>query len=188
MSHIDGTMEFKLLKPVKYSKAGEFVETDLLVFQEFDSSHTRQYMKLKKIIDKAVFDARQMADDRDKEQIEQNIAGSKVEKFHEKSEESHAEEAEGIAELLNVGMSISNDDDIFGKFVNIFKEMLFKGNPICMVNGETRMGDAVWTEMHPQDKIDAALRYCAFFGIGLLGKLKEESEIVSEQPTQVKEL
>jgi len=187
MSHKDGVMHFQLKKEIKYSKGGDLVSTAELEFYEFNAAHSRHYMKLKQFVDKAIFSAQKLADGRDSEP---SIVGSKVEKFHETSEEKHNEEADGLAELLSISMSLSDDDDKIYKFTEAFKAMLFhsKAHSLCKIDGDMPINENHWNEIHPEDQINIAMKYCAFFGIGLLGSLKEESETVSEQHTEVKEL
>ena len=189
MSHKDGVMLYNLTRPIKYSNSGNFEEAHTLYFSEFLPDHSRFYMKLKQMIDKAIMDVSQKANDMrradDPNQTSEHPS-KPSDKFINKSEEDHEKETSDIAEFLSMSLSIREDDDTLNKFLDVFSAMATKG--ICRIENNNLLLPNHWKEIHPEDQINAATRYCAFFGIGFLGQMKEGSETALEQPTPVKEL
>ena len=51
-----------IVQPIKYSKDGTFVSTNTVVLKEFDMSHSRQYMRLKQIVDKGLMNSAKLAE------------------------------------------------------------------------------------------------------------------------------
>lgn len=191
MSHKDGVMVYELRKPIKYSKNGQFEDVTHIELYEFGAAHNRQYFKLKQFVDKAIFDAQKLAGDRGQGgESEDEGAIQRGQALHEVKEQDHADNANDLAELLNISMSLSDDEDRVCKFVDAFRAMVLHSSihPIAKLNGDVVLGENHWKEIHPEEQQAIATRYCAFFGIGLLGQMKEESATASEQPTEVKEL
>lgn len=194
MSHIDGTMVFDLGKPFEYSKNGTFEKAQFIELHEYSAAHSRPYMKLKQFVDRAIFDtqkfAKEMAKSGENDEKDGEISGSRVEKLHEQSKETHQKQADDLSELLNVAFSLSEDDERLFKFTDAFKAFLFKApsHPIAMIDGDSKMLQEHWAMLSPEDQIDLSIRYCSFFGIGLLGAMKTESETASEPHTGVKAL
>lgn len=189
MSHIDGVMQYTLQKPFKYQKSGQNVDACTVDLYEFNAAHTRFYPKLKTYVDRAIMDAQKLNSARDDKPSEFASARGE-EKFHEISEEDHEFNANDMAELLEVSFSLSDDDDRLGKFLDAFRDMVChtKVHPIAKLDGEVIVNDVLWGSIHPEDQLQIAYRYCSFFGIGLLGRLKAGLETAPEQPTEVKEL
>lgn len=192
MSHKDGVMVYELRKPIKYSKNGAFEDVLFIELYEFGAAHTRQYFKLKQFVDKAIFDAQKLAGDRPEQGDVASGDGAiqQGQALHEVKEQDHADNANDLADLLNISMSLSDDEDRVCKFVDAFRAMVLhsSSNPIAKLNGDTILNENHWKEIHPEEQQSIATRYCAFFGIGLLGQMKEESATASEQPTEVKAL
>lgn len=185
MSFKDGVMIYTLQKPIKYTKSGEQVEAMHIEFHEFTAVHGRQYMKLKQMVDKAIFSVQKFA-----EQRPLDTSGSEVKPFNQQDVETHEKEADDLSELLNVAFSVNDDDESLFKFTDAFKAMLFrsKDHPIAVLDSANNLLETHWDKMHPEDKISCAVKYAAFFGIGLLGAMKNESETASKPHTEAKEL
>lgn len=188
MSHKDGTMIYHLDRSLEYSKNGEFVKAEFIEFYEFGGAHTRQYMKLRQYVDKAIFDAQKLVPENGDAEEDNTITRPKP--LHEVSEKEHEESYKGLSELLNVSISLSDDEDRLNNFIKAFKDLVLKSetHPIAKIDGDVIIKDVTWNKIHVEDQISIATRYCAFFGIGLLGQMKEESENVSKRPTEVKEV
>lgn len=189
MSHIDGVMNYELTRPVKYMKNGEYADAYTIDLYEFNAAHTRFYPKLKTYVDRAIMDAQKLNKERDEKPSQ--YANSKGDKaLHEVSEEDHEFNANDMAELLEVSFSLSDDDDRLEKFLTAFRSMVChtKVHPIAKLEGETIVIAELWDSIHPEDQLQIAYRYCAFFGIGLLGRLKDGLGKASERPMEAKEL
>lgn len=188
MSHIDGVMRYDLKKSVKYSENGDFVEADYVELYEFNSAHVRFYTKLKTYVDKAIMDAQKL--NKDREQVSEFAGSSGQKGLHEVSEEDHKIGADDMAELLEVAFSLSEDDDRLFNFLTAFRSMVVhtKVHPIAKLDGKQIVNDVLWDNIHPDDQLQLAYKYCAFFGIGLLGRLMDGSETASERPTAAKAL
>jgi len=184
----DGTFEFKLRKSIEV--AGCHDPVTVLTFHECGEGYDGYYMKLRKFISSGQIKAAGMLKDlRDviKEAKDDNlIGGDEVKPLHQTKEEDHDKEAEGFAEFIK--MSLGTSDDL-EELVKVFGFMVSNksGDPICTTEG-VRILEGAWKRLHPEDKIDAAVKYCAFFGIGLDKAFKNVSEAAPESLTVVKVL
>lgn len=186
MSHIDGTMEYGLKRPVKYSKSGDFVEATFLEFKEFSGKHRKQYLKLKKVIERAMVSAQSsLKDVAQSDGYAEHRASKGLDEQSDGDRELDAKEA---YDFINACLSFSPDADL-DDFVDTFRQMVCNPEaPLCKIDGEVNIKPEVFNDMHPDDQLDAALRYCGFFGIGL-GFLKGNgSNSATTRHTQAKAL
>ena len=186
MSHIDGTMEYALKRPVKYSKGGDFIDATFLELGEFSSKHRKHYLKLKKMIERAMISAQSSLKD-----VAQSdgYADHRARKgLDEQSEEDRELDAKEAYDFINACISFSPDLDL-EDFVTVFAEMVCKPEaPLCKIDGEVNIKPEVFADMHPDDQLDLALRYCGFFGIGLAFLKGDGSNSATTRHTQAKAL
>lgn len=191
----DGTFDFKLRKSIEVAGCNDPVTT--LTFHECGEGYDSYYMKLRKFTSKAQMNAaslmKQLGDVQDivkmmkDENKESSLtAGKELKPLHQKNENEHEIETKQFADLLK--MSLGNSDDL-EELVKVFGFMVSNsGNDaICNADG-VRVKEGAWKRLHIEDKIDAAVQYCSFFGIGSDQASKNTSEAASESPTEVKAL
>lgn len=190
----DGTFNFELRKSIEVAGCDEPAIT--LTFHECGEGYDSYYMKLRKFTSKAQLGAinlmKQIGDAQDivkllKEEKENSLpSGEELKPLHEKKDKDHEKETEDFAGLLK--MSLGSSDDL-EELVKVFGHMVSNtgGQAICDVGG-VRLKEGAWKRIHPEDKIDAAVQYCSFFGIGLDQASNSASEAASESLTEVKAL
>lgn len=184
----DGTFDFNLRKPIEV--AGVDAPVEILTFHECGEGYDSYYMKLRKFILNGQMNTPELMKKLStfiKEDDDSAIAsGTEVKPLHEKNDDDHLSDTEGFAEVLKIALGTSDDLE---HLVKNFGFMVSSkgGNPICTVDG-IRVKEGAWVRLHPEDKINVAVQYCVFFGIGLDKVLNNEPETVSDSPMEVKAL
>jgi hypothetical protein len=183
MSHIDGTMEYRLKHPVKYSKDGNFVEAEYLEFSEYSGPHRKEYFRLRQTITAVIMAVEKIAEGRKKDDD-----ATPQKPLADQSEEEHGASADDLATVVGLGFSLDSGVDI-DAFVETFKAMVCNSKkPLCKMDGAINMRAETWDDMHPDDQFDAAVKYCCFFGIGLAGARANGQNTSTTRPMQVKAL
>ncbi len=194
-----GTFEFKLSKPIMMAVDGQDKEINSLVFHECGEGYDSYYFKMRKFISASNINALELIpkfkdakkdlgiDDEDSIENDALQSGEEIKPFHEQGEDSYDKKVDGLAQatmmFLGQGDELENLIKVFGDMVSFTKE-----KPICTSLCGTRIQRASWNRIHPEDKADMAVKYCAFFGIGLAKPEINRSDNVSELHTEVKEL
>ena len=196
MSHIDGTMIFKLEEPIRYNSGGDFVEAEFIEFYEFGIAHERESLRLMKTIDKCITDFSLKAEARNKSDrdagliVENPVVEDQSKELIKQSDEDHSDNSDDMYEFFKLALNMSDDDDILYKFINTFKSLVVKSeaHAIGKLDGKRHVNVELWSKFGTQVKLEVAIRYCSFFGIGSLSLMKDELETASEPATEVKEL
>ena len=184
----DGTFEFSLRRPVEIAGCNAPVET--LVFHECGEGYDSYYMKLRKFVLSGMMKAPelmnklgQFRDDADDSKL---AAGDEVQSLHQVKDEDHLNEAQGLAEVLKLTLGTSDELE---ELTKVFGNMVSNngGAAICTADS-VRVKGAGWDRLHIEDKVDGAVQYCSFFGIGLDVVKNNDSETASGSPTEVKAL
>ena len=187
----DGTFDLKLRKPVAVHGVDDPVE--VLTFHECGEGYDGYYMKLRKFVLSGQLRApeimekiRKFADldgGGDKDEL---VAGDELKPLHQTDDAKHMADSKGMAETLKITLGTTDDLE---ELVKVFGFMVAStgGDAICTADG-VRIKEGAWPRLHPEDKIDAAVQYCSFFGIGLDPASSNESETALELPTDVKVL
>ena len=184
MSHIDGTMEYRLKKPVQYSKDGQFVDAEYLEFSEYSGPHRKEYFKLRQFITSVVLTVEKAAEGRSKK----DVAAEPQKPIADQTEDEHSVSADDLAAVVGLGFQMDSSVDTEA-FVETFRSMVCNAKkPLCKLDGVTNIRPETWDGMHPDDQFDAAVKYCCFFGIGLGGISVSGRNTATTQPTQVKAL
>lgn len=200
MSFETGTFEFKLSKPIMMAISGHDKEVNSLIFHECGEGYDSYYFKLRKFINAAKMNMADLApkikklqevyakdEDLDEEGDGPLKSGKELTPFHEQTEEAYDEKVEAITEItkmsLGQGDELENLVEVFGDMISFTKE-----KPICTTSCSTRIQRASWNRIDVEDKIDMAVKYCAFFGIGLDKPEMGQSDNISELPTDRKAL
>lgn len=186
----DGTFDFELRKSIEVAGCKDPVTA--LTFHECGEGYDSYYMKLRKFVLSAMLKAPELMEklgkfvNKDDNKNDDLPAGDELKPLHQTDEADHLVDSKGMAEVLKITLGTSDDLE---ELVTQFGFMVANtGNAaICTVDG-TRIKEGAWKRLHPEDKIDAAVRYCSFFGIGLDLPSNNESEVASESHTEVKVL
>ncbi len=188
----DNTFEFSLRQPIEVH--GESAEVETLVFHECSVGYDHHYMKLRKLMLAGILRTPDLLDkfkkflnDPDEDEEPALKGGSVVQRLHEVDEKTHEEEV--IEQSLMMGMVLGSGDEL-EQLVKSFTTMigLNGGEAICDTPGGVRLKGPAWERVHIEDKIEAAVQYCCFFGIGLESMQMSGSDTASESPTEVKAL
>lgn len=183
MSHIDGSMEYPLEHTVKYSSDGQFVDAVFLEFAEYSGPHRKEYFKLKQTITSVFMAVQKFSEGR------KDVAEAKEQKaLSDKTDAEQSADANDLFDLVSFGMSLDATIDI-EEFVETFKAMVCNARkPLCKIDGKTNIRAETWDGMHPDDQLNAAVRYCCFFGIGLGKIIGDGRNTATTSHTQVKAL
>jgi hypothetical protein len=175
-------------KPTYTDKTGQTVEAKFLELREPGMSHIGQYCKIKQTINGLIMNLTEVSEKY------QNLgdgfeAGTEVKKFHEQDVDEHEENAKQMAQMLEFAFGLSENANM-DHFLNDFQKMACnkRQSSICVVDNEQPMTETIWDKLHPQDAIDIALRWAAFFTMPSEFHQSIESEGQSEPHTVVKEL
>lgn len=186
MSHVDGTFEFHLSRPIRYSKGGEFVEGALLEFSEYSGAHRKHYLKLQKAVNAAMVSAQkslkelQSSEGYAEHRERKGLADATEDDVQMDAEEKYS----FISTCFNFADCVDDND-----FVDTFRDMVCGDKkPLCKIDGEHDLKATLFDDMHPNDQMEAALRYCAFFGIGLAFLSGGGSNTFTTRPTRPKAL
>lgn len=184
----DGYFKFELRKEIEVAGCNGPVSS--LDFYECGAGYDSYYMKLRKYVSAANMRAPKMMENLKeflpKKETEDIASGEELKPLHMISDEEHERETKGVTEFLKLLMGSSDDLE---KIIETVGHMVGNsgGDAICMADG-VRLKEAAWNRLHIEDKIDAAVQYCAFFGIGLAKPSSKEQETVSDFPTGQKVL
>lgn len=184
-----GTFDFTLHKPIIVAINGQDIEATELTFHECGEGYDGYYMKLRRLIKKSQLDAAKLLPDikAAQEASKENLAsGEELKALHEKDDLDHDDDTEGMIEFIKM---VAGVGDGLEEIVKIFGYMVSNSgsSQICSHNG-VRIKEAAWKRVHIEDKIDAAVKYCAFFGIGLDRPESKPSDNLSVLHTGAKEL
>lgn len=189
MSLSNGSFDLQLRKSIEVH--GVDGEADTLTFHECGEGSDGYYMKLRKHVVSAQMKAPEMMEKlrgfmdavKDSDGV---AAGEELKKLHQVDETKHEDEAAGMAEFLKIMLGTSDELE---EMVKVFGRLVSEngGTAVCTV-GENRVKEAAWKRVHPEDKIDAAVKYCAFFGIGLDSAPKNAFANASDSHTEAKAL
>ncbi len=175
MTHIDGTMEFKLRKPFKYSINGEFEDAKFLQLNEPTGKHNKNMRRLSAMVNSVILAVG--AQRRDAAPVAAQPTPIKK-AFSELGEDEHMQSSEDLAEMLAASFSMVGDVDMQEDFVEEFRKAVVREceNPICLVMGHDKAPflQFYWENLHYKDQVDLAVKYAAFFGIGYLGDMTEK--------------
>lgn len=185
-----GTFELQLRRAIEVHGVDERVDT--LTFKECGEGYDAFYMKLRKGVTSAMFKAPELmaklrsfkeGQDDDDDGV---AAGEEVKRVHEIDDAKHEDDSSGFAEVLKMALGTSDELE---ELVRVFGRMVeyTGGIAICEANGQ-RVKEGAWKRVHPEDKIDAAVRYCAFFGIGSVNQPNNVFGRVSDSHSEVKAL
>jgi len=182
----DGTFDFELRKSIEVAGCNGPAAT--LTFHECGEGYDSYYMKLRKFVLSAMLKAPELMEKLGKfvTKDDELPAGDEVKPLHQIDEKDHLSDSKGFAEVLKITLGTSDDLE---ELITVFGHMVSNsgGNAICTIDG-VRIKEGAWKRLHPEDKIDAAVQYCSFFGIGLDQVSNSASEAASESPTEVKVL
>lgn len=182
----DGTFNFKLRRSIEVAGCNDPVTE--LTFHECGEGYDSYYMKLRKFVLSGQMKTPELMEKLGKfiKKDDNLPAGDEVKALHQVDEDDHLSDAEGFAQVLKITLGTSDELE---ELVKVFGFMVSNkgGEPVCTVGG-VRVHEGAWQRIHPEDKIDTAVQYCAFFGIGLDQALNNASEAAPELHTVAKVL
>lgn len=198
MSIDTGTFDFTLTKPIKMAIDGHDQDVSVLTFHECGEGYDSYYFKLRKFINASNIvalelipkfkDARKDLGIDDENESDALAAGEEIKPFHKQDEETFDQKVDDLC--ASTKMFLGQGDEL-ENLVKVFGDMVSFTNPkqpICTTSCGIRVQRAAWSRIKVEDKIDMAVKYCAFFGIGLAKPESNQSDKISEFPTAVKEL
>jgi hypothetical protein len=169
-SHIDGVMNYELNAPISYSDQGSTSQALFLTFQEPKGEHAKAFRKITNIIDNVIMRVSQLSNTNEPTPVSKD--------FDETSEEEALQDADGLYQLLKGGFGLLGDEDKYDRFHDLFETAVMSGtrHPLCKVQDLYPLREAHWEQIGPRDREEIAMRYCAFFGIGYLGDMMQNSK------------
>lgn len=174
----EGTTDFFSDHEVPYSCKGVTKETTSFVLREPSMEHAKYYMPIKQLVMKAF-----MALGEKHKNNKEDLSGEEVKAIEDDHEEKSNEAAESLAAIFLISdvVDVSN-------FMDTFRAMacMASNKPIVMLDGEQRMTDAIWNNMHPDDGWKMAIRWTSFFAMPLADDQKKSSSKPSMSQGQVK--
>lgn len=188
MSLSNGSFDFGLRREIEVHGVDTKINT--ITFHECGEGYDSYYMKLRKHVVSAQMKAPEMMERlrgfMKSNESDDLASGVELKKLHQIDDQSHEDEAKGMAEFLKIMLGTSDELE---ELVKVFGFMVGNsGNDAVCTASDVRVKEAAWKRLHVEDKIDAAVRYCAFFGIGLDKNQKKDFEVASGSHTVVKAL
>lgn len=206
MSFKDGTMRFVPEYPlINKGNNDAVIECEYIEVYEPRSTTPSSIRILAQYTSKAMLKLEEFASNSKKEggveelSVEEELKGARMKEISEKSfldrtDKEHEESSDYLAKQLHMSCEALCDIGFLGDFVNAFKKVVLersgtKSVAVLFANLEgTPVNQRIFESLHPSDGERLATVYCAFFGTGLLGSLKNGSKSAPEQPTEVKAL
>lgn len=177
MSHIDGTMEFTLRKPLDYSNGGNFEKATFLQLNEPTGKHNKNMRRLSAMVNSAFIELSKLRKDIE---IDNEKVTTVKKSFSDLTEEGHIKASDEGAELIATAFSMSGDINKQEEFIEEFHNALIKDTQprICLIMGHDSAPflDTHWENLDYRDQIDLAVKYAAFFRIGSIWDMMEKSE------------
>ncbi|MNQ54519.1 hypothetical protein D3C85_685870 [compost metagenome] len=174
----DGTTDFFSDHEVSYSAKGVQKETTTFVLREPGMDHAKYYMPIKQLVMKAF-----MALAEKHKSNKEDLSGEEVKAI----EDDHEEKSDEAAQALEAVFFTSDVVDV-AAFMEMFRAMACMpcSKPIVMLDGEQRMTDAIWSNMHPDDGLKMAVRWASFFAMPSADGQKKSSSKLSTSQGQAK--
>jgi hypothetical protein len=174
MSQIDGKMEYKLIKPFKYSIGGEFRDATFLTLNEPTGVHAKNMRRLASYVNNVIMQmstkhSEMMNNEERVTQVQKNAMDQKEEKF--------ISDSENLSDMLVAAFAMTGNADLEEAFVDEFGKAICKiQEKLCLIDDhdEAPFMAAHWEKMYYRDQTKLAMNYAAFFGIGYLADLKEK--------------
>lgn len=190
MSLEDGTVlyNFERKKKPTYSKAGATKQAQFVELREPGMSHLGQLCKIKQTMNGLILHLTEVSEKYKGLDDSGPEAGTELEKFHEQDSDQHEENAKQLAQMLEFAFGMADAD--MSHFMADFQKMACNSrqSSICVLDNEQVMTQAIWETLDPQDAINIALRWAAFFTMPLEFHQSIEQGEQSEPHTAVKEL
>lgn len=171
MSHITGSFQFDLCKPINYAEDGDTKKSSFLQLNEPTGPHSRSMRRLSAMINRVIISIGEKRAAKDAEKVTQVNKS-----FVDTSDEEHALDADAKADMLVFAFASEDDLDFTDNFVEEFHKAIIKpaNKSLCYVNGDQIFREAHWEQMHFEDQTNLAIKYAAFFGLGLLGDMNKK--------------
>lgn len=173
---------YKLEHKIKFANAGQLRSCSKILLREPTSQHAQYYMRIKQMLTKAQIDASSM--DRDNQAGEQPVGGVNITNQQpSQPQDDILGDSDLLRTVISVSLFQSNRVDM-GEFHAEFGRMLAANTDTSIAacvddEDETviRMKIGDWRGMHPDDQIDMAIAWCAFFSMpSLLRSLGSETQ------------
>jgi len=188
MSIYEGTAQYKLERSIPFTIKGKTTDSTFVELREPGMEHVKEYTKLKQMIGRAQMEiaknSKHLRDAIDEDDL-QVVAGEAVKAFKDEAQ-TIEDEAAGIEEVLHMALLSAETVDA-SEFLSIFQKMACKTlrRSVCVVDGIQVMTPGLWSEMHPDDAFNMAVKWCSFFGMPLEGAGKNTQEQQPESALQV---
>jgi len=182
MSIKDGEIEHELSRPLDYKFMGNSEVANHVVLKEPTMDHVKFYSKLKQMVVKAQLELAKNSGELKK--MSDGIG--EVVKPLDETAKTIEEEFEDTAAGLKFSLETSDKVDL-SVFMETFKGMVLAPGAkktICSVEGKVVMTDALWNKLKPDDAIEIAVRWCAFFAMPSDGGEKTTLEPESGSHTE----
>lgn len=177
----DGTIEFKLSRPLEFKVNGGSDAVDCVTLREPGMEHVKFYLRLKQMITRSQMElAKQAGAIKDmQESIGEEIKPitKDVKKLESETDAAH--------EMFSLALQASETVDL-GAFIGTFEKMVCTraNRAIVMINDRQVMTKPIWTNLRPEDAFNMAIRWCAFFGTPSTEGEKTILDRPSDSPTE----
>jgi hypothetical protein len=166
----DGTTTYKLKRKCDITTSKGLEHLAHVVLREPTAQHTKYYMKLRQMINKAQLDAAAWAKQNIslledsvgiKESIDDIVAAKELANV---SDAEYDKNIDGDDDLIL--QCITNSERVeLDEFVAVFEKMILAdtNQSIASCNGDIRLKLGHWQKIHPDDQLGMACRWCSFF-------------------------
>ena len=177
----EGSFEFRLSKPLEYSMGGNRAEAEMVQLFEPTMEHSQYYLKLKQLLTRSQMDLAKQIENLD--ELRDSL-GQQVKPFHEDVDKLESENDQ-MFEAFDAALNASESVDV-SMFQKQFEKMILKPakKPIAKVDGRVVMTSVLWSNLHPDDAWNMAVRWCVFFAMPSLEGTKKSSEQQSDSVTE----
>lgn len=158
----DGTYEFTLSRALEYRADGEAAYASTIILREPGMDHLKFYARLKQMLMRAQMELATQAGEINKMR---EAIGQEVKPLNEDAQ-GLEEQTDDIADGISLALQAANNVDM-ADFVETFRQMacLKARRPIALIDGKQAMTDPLWATLKPDDAINMAVRWCAFFAM-----------------------
>lgn len=182
----DGSFEYDLKRPLNYKFEGQTETANTITLKEPGMEHIKFYSRLKQMITRSQMELAKHANEIQKMQ---DSIGTVVKPITEEAKQLE-DDFEDVYHGFTLALEAAETVDM-GVFMSTFAKMVCAPGArkaICMVDGKVVMTSALWGNLYPDDALEMAVRWCAFFGTPSREGMKTTSVPQSESPTEPTEV
>jgi len=180
-----GDFEYDLKRPLDYKFEGNTETSNMVLLKEPGMEHIKFYLRLKQMITRSQMELATQAG----ELVKMQEAIGEVVKPISEDVDKIEDDAQEVYDVFLLGLEASEKVDM-GTFIGTFEKMVTARakKTICMVDNKVAMTGALWGNLHPDDALEMAVRWCAFFGTPSQEGQRTTSDQQSESHTEPTEV